>query len=125
MFAQGVCGMRRVPILLVLILGASVMLRGQGAWNAPTGRDFPLAGGDVGNQRHSSLTRITPANISRLGAAWMIHVGEGTRNLAATPVVVNGVMYIAAGGRDVLALNAATGATIWRYKSPFGAQNHR
>ena len=75
--------MRRVPILLVLILGAAVMLRAQGAWNAPIGRDFPLAGGDVGNQRHSSLTRITPANISRLGAAWMIHVGEPVQGPAS------------------------------------------
>ena len=117
--------MKRVPILLVLILGAAVMLRAQGAWNAPTGRDFPLAGGNVGNQRHSSLVGITPANIARLGGAWMVHVGEGTRNLAATPVVVNGVMYIAAGGGDVLAVNAATGATVWRYKSTYGAQNNR
>jgi PQQ-dependent dehydrogenase (methanol/ethanol family) len=120
--------MRRVPILLVVAIGAAVLhpsLRAQSGWNAPTGKDFPLAGGTLGNQRHSSLARITPANIAKVGGAWMVHVGDGTRNLAATPVVVGGVMYIGGGGGDVLALNAATGATVWRYKSAFGAQNNR
>lgn len=104
--------MRYLSLLIVLALAA-------------TGRDFPLAGGDLGNQRFSSLTRITPGNISRLGGAWMVHVGEGARNQAATPVIVDGVMYIGVGGGDVLALDAATGATIWRYKSTFGAQVNR
>ena len=120
--------MRRLPILLVLAAGAAMLhpsLRAQSAWNAPTGRDFPLAGGGLGNQRYSSLTQITPANLTRLGGAWMVHVGEGVRNLSVTPVVVGGVMYLGAGGGDVLALNAATGATLWRYRSTFGAQNNR
>jgi hypothetical protein len=44
---------------------------------APTTRNFPLAGGNLANQRHSALKRITPANVSKLGGAWMVHLEEG------------------------------------------------
>ena len=40
--------MRRFPILLVMTIGATVMPGAQGLWNAPTGKDFPLAGGTLG-----------------------------------------------------------------------------
>src|SRR5580698_9697723 len=49
--------------------------------------------GDYTGRRHSSLTQITPANVSQMRAQWIFH----TRNaggLEVTPVVVNGIMYI-------------------------------
>ena len=96
----------------------------QAAWIAPTGTNFPLAGGNLANQRYSSLRQITPANISNLGGAWMIHV-EATGNMPGVPVVVDGVMYLGVSNGDVLAVNAATGAIVWRFKSTFGGQNNR
>src|SRR5262245_42061030 len=111
----------------IAALTASVSLAQQ-SWQAPTGKDFPLAGGNLANQRYSALARITPQNVRTLGGAWMIHVaaeGQTPGNLPGTPVVVDGVMYIGASGGDVLAVNAATGAIIWRYKSTFGAQSNR
>ena len=66
---------------------------------------------------YSALKRITPANIRRLGGAWMVHVLDGTPgNMQATPVVVNGVMYVAVPGGGVIALNAATGALKWKHE---------
>src|SRR4029077_15800443 len=41
-------------------------------------------------------------------------------NPEVTPIVVNGVMYLDAGGDHVLALDAATGKEIWRYQLPGG-----
>ena len=38
-------------------------------------------------------------------------------NPEATPIVVNGVMYLPAGSR-VLALDAETGKPVWEYKFP-------
>ncbi len=95
-------------------------------WRAPAGRDFPLPGGNLGNQRYSTLTQVTPANVSRLGGAWMVHVTDGVPvgPMEATPVVVDGVMYLPAGG-DVMALNAATGAELWRYHSPVRGGTNR
>ena len=99
----------------------------QVTWLAPTSRDFALAGGNLGNQRFSGLTQINKTNLGRLGGAWMIRVADGqpAGNLPSTPVVIDGVMYIGVAGGDVLAVNAATGATVWRYKSAFGNQSNR
>jgi PQQ-dependent dehydrogenase (methanol/ethanol family) len=100
------------------------LLAQQVSWMAPSSKDFPLVGANLANQRYSSLTQITPANVSHLGGAWMVHVaaqpGEATPSggsMEAAPIVVNGVMYIPTGTGGVLALDAATGAIKWRYQS--------
>src|SRR5260221_3552811 len=41
-------------------------------------------------------------------------------NPEVTPIVVNGVMYLDAGGDHILALDAATGKEIWRFQLPGG-----
>ena len=41
-------------------------------------------------------------------------------NPEVTPIVVNGVMYLNAGGDHIMALDAATGKEIWRYQIPNG-----
>jgi PQQ-dependent dehydrogenase (methanol/ethanol family) len=83
-------------------------------WNAPPSSDFPLAGGNYANQRFSALAQIDKANVGRLGGAWMTHVGSGRGGIMqATPVVVDGVMYLAAG--HVTAVDARTGELRWRY----------
>ena len=105
--------------------GAGVIA--QSRFLAPTGKNFPLAGGNLGNQRYSSLTQIDRSNLSKLGGAWMIHVAEGEAagNMPGVPVVVDGVMYIGVAHGGVLAVNAATGAIVWRFKSTFGNQSNR
>src|SRR5436853_125619 len=47
-----------------------------------------------------------------------------TVNPEATPIVINGVMYLPAGGR-VLALDADTGKLVWEYKLPTGSTSAR
>jgi len=91
-------------------------------WRTVPSRDFPVVGGNLGNQRYSSLTQITPANIARLGGAWMTHVAEGASgsNLEGTPVVVDGTMYVPGAAGTILALNAATGAVQWKYQPQAG-----
>ncbi len=70
------------------------------------------------NQRYSSLTGITPANISKLGGAWMTHISDGANNtnLEGTPVVADGVMYLPGSAGTILAIDAATGAIKWKYQ---------
>lgn len=99
----------------------------QSDWFAPAGRDFPLVGGNLGNQRYSTLTQITPANLNRLGAAWLLHLegGKAVGNMQGTPVVVEGVMYIGSGSGSVFAVDAATGVVKWKWESPFGGQTNR
>src|SRR5579863_7643440 len=93
-------------------------------WSAPPGKDFPLAGGNLGNQRYSTLSRVTPSNVAKLGGAWMVHVtdGAGAGSMEATPVVLDGVMYIPT-NKAVMALDAATGAVKWKYAGPLSRTN--
>ena len=73
---------------------------------------------DPKNQRYSTLTGITPANIAKLGGAWTFHVADSVANanLEATPVVVDGLMYLPGSAGTILALDAATGELKWKYK---------
>jgi quinoprotein glucose dehydrogenase len=70
-----------------------------------------------------------PAGVGEEAGAPAGGRGLGGRNPAApailsnpevTPIVVNGVMYLLAGGDHILALDAATGKEIWRYQLPSG-----
>jgi quinoprotein glucose dehydrogenase len=105
---------------------------------ANTASDWRGYGRDEGHGRHSPLTEITPANVSRLQPAWTYNmrptgtVGEnipipdgvparfrtGFSASEATPVVVDGVMYLATPYRRVVALDAATGRELWVYEMP-------
>ena len=93
-------------------------------WNMPPTSDFPLAGGSYSNQRYSALSQINRSNIAKLGGVWSMRVEEprlgGT--LDGTPIVVDGVMYVTTGARNVLAIEVKTGDVKWRYRpeSPEG-----
>jgi glucose dehydrogenase len=102
-----------VRILRFSLLAASMVL----GLAAQTG-DWPNVGNDPGGMRYSALTQITPGNVSKLVRAWTYDIGEpggGFRGTEATPIVVNGVMYFSTPGGKEVALNAATGAEVWKY----------
>ena len=90
-------------------------------WRAHPTKDFPLAGGNYSNHRYSALDKINTTNIQKLGGAWSLRLEEGLKggqlgNLDATPIVLDGVMYITTGLRNVLAIDAKTGTVKWRYR---------
>lgn len=65
-------------------------------------------------QRYSPLDRINAENVGQLGLAWTYELRE-PRAAEATPIVVDGVMYVTSAWSIVSALNAATGEQIWIY----------
>ena len=75
---------------------------------------WPVYGRDFSNQRYSPLTQINTANVATLAPAWIYHTGI-VSGFEATPVVMNGVMYISTPLNHVLALDAETGAKKWEY----------
>jgi PQQ-dependent dehydrogenase (methanol/ethanol family) len=108
------------PVALVLLLGAAAAVAGPGAadpdWRQPPAKDFPLVGGNWANQRYSALDQIDASNVSRLGAAWTIHLEDGNGgNMQATPIVVDGVLYVTTSLQHVFAIDAKTGAIRWTY----------
>jgi alcohol dehydrogenase (cytochrome c) len=66
---------------------------------------------------YSPLDQITPANVARLQPVWSFSTGV-TNGHEAPPIVNNGVMFVATPGNQVIALDAKTGALLWRYKRP-------
>ena len=65
-------------------------------------------------QRFSPLDDISRDNVADLGLAWYFDVPT-RRGMEATPVVVDGRMYVTGSWSVVYALDAATGQELWRY----------
>lgn len=65
-------------------------------------------------QRYSPLTQIHADNVSELGLAWFFDTAHH-RGLEATPIVVDGVMYISGLWSRVYALDARSGEQLWLY----------
>src|ERR1041385_3277788 len=70
--------------------------------------------GNLNSQRHSGLTQINPENASGLVLKWVFQSRSLDKH-EVTPLVVDGVMYTIQSPNDVLALDAATGKTLWTY----------
>jgi PQQ-dependent dehydrogenase (methanol/ethanol family) len=65
-------------------------------------------------QRFSPLDQIRTGNVGEIGLAWSFEL-ESTRGVEATPIVVDGVMYLTGPWSKVYALRADTGEELWRY----------
>jgi quinohemoprotein ethanol dehydrogenase len=81
--------------------------------------DWPYNGADVYNSRFQSIDLINPSNVSQLKPAWNFVGGTGEAvSTDATPIVVDGVMYVSGNNGGVFALNPTTGKQIWHYTPP-------
>ena len=65
---------------------------------------------------YSPLDQVTRENVDELRLAWVLSIREG--NHQTTPLVHDGVMFLANPGNVVQAIDAATGDVIWQYRSP-------
>jgi glucose dehydrogenase len=81
------------------------------------GKDWVTNGGNLTNQRYSTLKQIDTSNVKQLKGAWMTRLKGsgfgGKYSFEATPLVKDGIMYIVTGNDDVFALNAKTGEFLW------------
>ncbi|SHN20093.1 quinoprotein glucose dehydrogenase [Cyclobacterium lianum] len=109
-----------VCLFISLFLTAPDAVFGQG-----NDREWPAYGGDPGGMRHAALSQISPENVNRLKVAWTYRTGELEyyRNndaaekaaFEATPLMVEGVLYLSTPSNRVIALDAATGAEKWTF----------
>src|SRR6266581_2523485 len=107
-------GQRLVLVLMTLSL---LLLMVMPVWAAdpeidrllrsPIGKDWVTNGGNLTNQRYSTLKQINTSNVKQLKGAWMTRLkgsGFGGKYSAeASPLVKNGVMYVITGNNDVFA----------------------
>jgi PQQ-dependent dehydrogenase (methanol/ethanol family) len=82
--------------------------------NAATSRDWPSYGLDYAETRYSRLKQIDTGNVKDLGLAWSYNL-ESNRGVEATPVVVDGVMFVSASWSIVHAIDVRTGKRLWVY----------
>jgi alcohol dehydrogenase (cytochrome c) len=66
--------------------------------------------------RHTALAEITPANVAQLRIRWVKQFDINDQNIEATPLVIDGVIFMVPDAGHVLALDAKTGDVIWAYK---------
>jgi len=108
---------------VLLACAAAALLAGTQAMAEPAkapvekfqeaGKEWPLHGGSWGNTRYSTLAEIDQSNVKTLGAAWSYDLGAEISH--GPPVIADGMMFVAAAGGHITALDAATGAVKWSY----------
>ena len=78
------------------------------------GDNWGAIGYSYDEQRFSPLTDINDENVGELGIAWTADLDDA-RGQEATPVVVDGVMYVTHAWSKVSAWDAATGKSLWKF----------
>lgn len=82
--------------------------------NTTTSKDWPTVGLDYGETRFSKLNQINTDNVKELGLKWSYNL-ESSRGVEATPVVIDGIMYVSASWSVVHAIDVRTGKRIWTF----------
>ena len=123
------------PIFRTLVLlSLSGVFLGSAADGAaqlgPTGGEWPAYGGDLASTRYSPLDQINASNVGELEIAWRWSARnfgptpEG--NYRVTPVMVDGVLFATAGSRRAaVAIDAASGETLWVHRMDEGERGSR
>jgi alcohol dehydrogenase (cytochrome c) len=65
--------------------------------------------------RYSPLDQISAQNVKQLRPVWIFQPGEVRLGLQSTPLVIDGMMYVATSPSTVWKLNAVTGERLWAY----------
>ena len=94
---------------------ALLMLNGDVDWSA--------YGRDAGGTRYSPLAQVTRQNVAQLKPAWEYHTGALTPKsdlnskaaFEATPILVDGTLYLSTPFNQVIALDPVTGQQRWKY----------
>jgi quinoprotein glucose dehydrogenase len=85
----------------------------------PAGDNWYSYGGDSGGSHYSTLKQITKANVGQLKEAWR-YTTPDAGSTEATPLIVNGVMYVVTPKQGIVALDAGTGKQKWAFDSGVG-----
>jgi quinoprotein glucose dehydrogenase len=89
--------------------------------HAAAGKDWPVYLGDKSASHFSTLSQITPDNVSQLQVAWTWHAGDArpdSSQIQCNPLVIDGVVYATSAQLKLVALDAQTGRELWRFE-PF------
>ena len=86
-------------------------------------------GGDAGSPRYSALDQIDRDNVDRLEIAWTWksdNYGSPEFRSETTPLMIDGILYFTAGNRrNVVAIDAGSGETMWMWRMDEGERWER
>ncbi|MEW5979354.1 MAG: PQQ-dependent dehydrogenase, methanol/ethanol family [Acidobacteriota bacterium] len=86
-------------------------------------RNWLTYGGDYRGTHFSRLTQITPANVQTLKSEWAFQY-QASNVIEATPIVVDGLMFVTGPLNDVVALDARVGRKVWTYNRRIPSNVH-
>jgi len=84
-----------------------------GAGSEP--HNWLMYSGQYNGQRHSSLDQIDRSTVADLGLEW-VYQFETLSVVETSPVVVDGMMFFTESPSTLIAADAVTGRTYWRYE---------
>jgi polyvinyl alcohol dehydrogenase (cytochrome) len=110
-------------VLAIVAPGARAAEEAACAKKESRGGDWPTYGHDYANTRHQSSEKlISAADAPLLSPAWAFSTtksgGEG--DITGTPIVAGGCLFVATNRGWVFALNADSGALVWKARLPKG-----
>src|SRR6266567_2822102 len=121
---RSAAGQRPAPRNVVLIVAAAALCLGVALYFGASRTsaehadyDWPNHGKDLANTRFQNLDQVNPHNVNKLQVAWVFHTGvlDPLAELEASPIEVDGRLFITDGHDNVFALNAATGQMLWKF----------
>ena len=100
------------------------------AQQGATDGEWRVYGGDANATSYSPLDQIDATNVADLEIAWRWSArNQGSRpetKNSTTPLMVNGVLYATAGTRrNVVAIDAGTGETLWMWRLDEGERGEK
>lgn len=115
--------MKQWELIVLTLVGLFLSGCGRGQSRIPEGgpaAGWEHYGGDAGGSRHSTLTQIDRGNVGQLQLAWSYRTGEdfsvrgaGQKAFEATPILVDGRLYLSTPSSRIVALDPETGRELW------------
>lgn len=107
-----------LAVVTVLFIGGRVVSQSVAA-----GSDWPAYGHDAGGSRYSPINQINRHNVTQLRAVWTYRTGHlaagsqaaETIQFEATPIMVDGTLYLSTPFNRVIALDPQTGTERWSF----------
>ena len=105
-------------ILSCIAIGAIIVFKNSNSKESY--KEWRVYGGSKTRIQYSSLAQIDTSNVQSLRVSWIFHTGdaEGSSQMQANPIVIEGVLYGVSPRLKLIALDAESGKKKWVF-DPF------
>jgi glucose dehydrogenase len=113
----------RIALLLAALGSTASPAIAQNELNSNPYGEWRFIWGDMAGTRYSPLDQIDASNFETLETAWVWRGDNYGRTadgvMRSTPIYADGILYTVAGTRrQVVAIDPATGETLWTFREP-------